>query len=49
MGSRAVRILEERYAGGEMARDEFLERRAILTGSLKRPPGDMEQSGEPPA
>ena len=26
----ALRILEERYAGGEITRDEFLERRAVL-------------------
>jgi putative membrane protein len=31
--SSAIRILEERYARGEISRDEFLERRAALTGS----------------
>jgi putative membrane protein len=31
-GSSAVRLLEERYARGEISRDEFLERRAVLLG-----------------
>jgi putative membrane protein len=31
VGSRAIRLLEERYARGEISRDEFLERRAVLT------------------
>ncbi len=30
--SDGLRILEERYARGEIGRDEFLERRAVLTG-----------------
>jgi uncharacterized membrane protein len=29
-GSPAVRLLEERYARGEITREEFLERRAVL-------------------
>ena len=29
----AVRLLEERYARGEMTREDFLERRAVLGGS----------------
>ena len=29
----AVRVLEERYARGEITREDFLERRAVLTGS----------------
>ena len=29
----ALRILEERYARGEVSREEFLERRAVLTGA----------------
>jgi putative membrane protein len=36
--SSAIRILEERYARGDISRDEFLERRAALTGSAKAPP-----------
>lgn len=28
--SAALRILEERYARGEIARDEYLERRTVL-------------------
>ena len=29
----AVRLLEERYARGEITREDFLERRAVLGGS----------------
>jgi uncharacterized membrane protein len=29
-GGPAVRLLEERYARGELTREEFLERRAVL-------------------
>jgi putative membrane protein len=29
----AVRVLEERYARGEITREDFLERRAVLGGS----------------
>ena len=32
-GSSAVRLLEERYARGEISREEFLERRDVLTRS----------------
>jgi putative membrane protein len=32
-GGPAVRLLEERYARGEISREEFLERRAVLEGS----------------
>ena len=39
--SPALRLLEERYARGEISRDEFLERRAILrqgpSGEPRRP------------
>jgi putative membrane protein len=35
--SSAIRILEERYARGDISRDEFLERRAALIGSAKAP------------
>jgi uncharacterized membrane protein len=30
--SSAIQVLEERYARGEIARDEFLERRSVLLG-----------------
>jgi putative membrane protein len=36
----AVRLLEERYARGEITRDEFLERRAVLGERPPGPPGD---------
>jgi uncharacterized membrane protein len=36
--SGAIRMLEERYVRGEISRDEFLERRAALTGSPNTPP-----------
>jgi len=35
----ALRLLEERYARGEITRDEFMERRAVLGGSSPRAPG----------
>jgi putative membrane protein len=35
-GGSAVRLLEERYARGEINREDFLERRAVLGG---KPPG----------
>jgi putative membrane protein len=31
-GGPAVRVLEERYARGEITREEFLERRTVLGG-----------------
>jgi putative membrane protein len=31
-GSSALRVLEERYARGEIDRDEFFERRRVLRG-----------------
>jgi putative membrane protein len=39
----ALRLLEERYARGEISREEFLERREVL---LQPPP---QQSPQPPA
>jgi len=34
----ALRVLEERYARGEISREEFLERRAVLSGQGPFPP-----------
>jgi putative membrane protein len=34
-GGQAIRVLEERYARGEITREEFLERREVL----RSPPG----------
>ncbi len=31
--SSGLHVLEERYARGEITRDEFLERKAVLTGN----------------
>jgi putative membrane protein len=39
-GGSAVRVLEERYARGEITREEFLERRAVLGGRFPGAPGD---------
>jgi uncharacterized membrane protein len=39
-GGPAVRLLEERYARGEITREEFLERRTVLGGSAPGAPGD---------
>ncbi len=47
----ALRILEERYAKGEITRDEFLERRAVLlresAGSPSTPAGTPPMSDTP--
>lgn len=34
--TQAFRLLEERYARGEIGREEFLERRAVLSGDPGR-------------
>jgi putative membrane protein len=39
-GEPAVRLLEERYARGEISREEFLERRQVLGGSFPSAPGE---------
>ena len=39
-GGPAVRLLEERYARGEITREEFLDGRAVLGGSSPGAPGD---------
>ena len=39
----AVRVLEERYARGEITREDFLERRAVLGGSTPGAAGDQSQ------
>jgi putative membrane protein len=46
-GSPALRLLEERYAQGEISREEFLERRAVLT-QPSAPPAAPEPTEEPP-
>jgi putative membrane protein len=33
-GESAIRLLEERYARGEITQEEFLERRAVLGGQF---------------
>jgi putative membrane protein len=51
VGTGALRILEERYARGEMSREEFLERRAVLTGRPAEPgePTEPNPPATPPA
>ena len=39
----AVSLLEERYARGEITREEFLERRAVLGDGSRGAPGDDPQ------
>jgi putative membrane protein len=41
---RALEVLEERYARGEISREEFLERRAVLLGTS---PPDQAPSAPP--
>jgi putative membrane protein len=47
-GSPALRLLEERYALGEISREEFLERRAVLT-QPSPPAGSEPTEPQPPA
>ena len=37
-GGPAVRLLEERYARGEITREDFLERRAVLDRTAAQAP-----------
>jgi putative membrane protein len=47
----ALRILEERYARGEVSREEFLERRSVLTkappAGATPPPSDKPPPADP--
>jgi hypothetical protein len=48
--SPALRVLEERYARGEISREEFLERREVLLkASAPPPPPPPPTPPEPPA
>jgi uncharacterized membrane protein len=40
---RAIRVLEERYARGEITRDDFLERRDVLAGKFTRDQGTGDE------
>jgi putative membrane protein len=42
-GGPAVRLLEQRYARGEISREEFVERRALLDGTSPAAPGDASR------
>jgi putative membrane protein len=45
----ALRLLEERYARGEISREEFLERRAVLLQPLPPPSPPPAPAGTSPA
>jgi putative membrane protein len=42
-GGDAMRVLEERYARGEITREEFLERQAVLGGGAGASPADVSR------
>jgi hypothetical protein len=42
--SSGLRLLEERYARGEISREEFLERKAVLLGERPAPSGPSDGS-----
>jgi hypothetical protein len=41
-GGAALRVLEERYARGEISREDFQERRAVLSGQRPEPGAPTE-------
>jgi putative membrane protein len=45
----ALRLLEERYARGEISREEFLERRAVLLQPPPQPPAPTPAQSPPEA
>ncbi|MFN2544020.1 MAG: SHOCT domain-containing protein [Actinomycetota bacterium] len=45
----ALRLLEERYARGEISREDFLERRAVLSGHAPAVPPAPPQPASGPA
>jgi putative membrane protein len=45
----ALRILHERYARGEIGRDEYLQRKSDLAGNADQPPAAPSAPVPPPA
>lgn len=48
-GGSALRVLEERYARGEIDREEFVERRRVLTGESGETPPRQDGGSTPPS